>query len=326
MKRKSLNNDAISEGTGAEVAYTAPDADAAEGDKDADKSIKSDDNAISTQYLKYLKKYPLLTKKQEYELALKVGEGDEKARDLMIKSNLGLVISVAKKFLGRGLSFEDIIMEGNLGLIKAVEKFKPKKGFRFSTYAIWWIRQTIERGILNSGRVVRLPIHISENIYKYARAVKEITSEIQREPKLNEIADRMGIKESKLEKVMSLVGNIYSLDAPYSGNEDEENSANSFANLIKTDESADSAYDTLDKIETLNLLNKWLIKLPEIERKVIILRYGLNYEKPRTLNEVGNIFGLTKERIRQIEVKALKKLKLMATEAGLISLKSSDDR
>ena len=282
----------------------------------SDSTARQEDNKLSSQYLKYLKIYPLLTKDQEYDLALKVSDGDAKARELMINSNLGLVISVAKKFLGRGLSFEDLVMEGNLGLIKAVEKFKPKTGFRFSTYAIWWIRQTIERGILNSGRVVRLPIHISENVYKYSRAVKEITSEIQRTPNMGEVAKRMGIQESKLQKIMSLVGNIYSLDAAYTGNEDDDNMSNSFSNLIKADESLDSAYDELDKIETVNLLNTWLLRLTKAERSIIVLRYGLNYENPRTLNEVGRIFGLTKERIRQIEVKALKKLRQMAADSG----------
>ena len=213
MKRKRLNG-AVSD---------EPVLDIAENDFGVNvKHAKPEDNVISSQYLKYLKKYPLLTKEQEYELALKIGEGDEQARDLMIKSNLGLVISVAKKFLGRGLSFDDLIMEGNIGLIKAVEKFKPKKGFRFSTYAIWWIRQTIERGILNSGRVVRLPIHISENLYKYTRAIKEVTGEIKREPNFSEVAGHMGIKEKKLEKILGLIGNIYSLDAPYLQNGDED--------------------------------------------------------------------------------------------------------
>ena len=306
MKRKRLNG-AVSD---------EPASDIAENDFGG-KYAKSEDNVISSQYLKYLKKYPLLTKEQEYELALKIGEGDEQARDLMIKSNLGLVISVAKKFLGRGLSFDDLIMEGNIGLIKAVERFKPKKGFRFSTYAIWWIRQTIERGILNSGRVVRLPIHISENLYKYTRAVKEVTGEIQREPNFSEVAGHMGIKEKKLEKILGLIGNIYSLDAPYSQNGDEDDANMSFSNLIKADENATSPFDILDRVETLNLLNKWLFNLADIERKVIFLRYGLNYEKPWTLNEVGLIFGLTKERIRQIEVKSLKKLRKMAADAGL---------
>ena len=306
MKRKRLNG-AVSD---------EPVSDITENDFGV-KHAKPEDNVISSQYLKYLKKYPLLTKEQEYELALKIGEGDEQARDLMIKSNLGLVISVAKKFLGRGLPFDDLIMEGNIGLIKAVERFKPKKGFRFSTYAIWWIRQTIERGILNSGRVVRLPIHISENLYKYTRAVKEVTGEIQREPNFSEVAGHMGIKEKKLEKILGLIGNIYSLDAPYSQNGDEDDANMSFSNLIKADENATSPFDILDRIETLNLLNKWLFNLADIERKVIFLRYGLNYEKPWTLNEVGLIFGLTKERIRQIEVKSLKKLRKMAADSGL---------
>ncbi|MDA8158356.1 MAG: sigma-70 family RNA polymerase sigma factor [Deltaproteobacteria bacterium] len=308
MKRKRLNG-AVSD---------EPVLDIAENDFGVNvKHAKPEDNVISSQYLKYLKKYPLLTKEQEYELALKIGEGDEQARDLMIKSNLGLVISVAKKFLGRGLSFDDLIMEGNIGLIKAVERFKPKKGFRFSTYAIWWIRQTIERGILNSGRVVRLPIHISENLYKYTRAVKEVTGEIKREPNFREVAGHMGIKEKKLEKILGLIGNIYSLDAPYLQNGDEDDANMSFSNLIKADENATSPFDILDRVETLNLLNKWLFNLADIERKVIFLRYGLNYEKPWTLNEVGLIFGLTKERIRQIEVKSLKKLRKMAADAGL---------
>ena len=274
------------------------------------------DNIISRQYLNYLKKNPLLTKEEEYELALKVQEGDKEARDLMIKSNLGLVINVAKRFLGRGLSFDDLIMEGNIGLMKAVDKFIPKKGFRFSTYAIWWIRQSIERGILNSGRLIRLPIHISENLFKYSRATKEMTGELEREPNMGEIAKHMGIEEKKLEKILGFIGNVYSLDTSFPQNQDGEQNL-ALANIIKEDEESTSSFDMLDKIETLKLLNKWLLMLGDIERKVIILRYGLNYEKPRTLNEIGLIFNLTKERIRQIEVKALKKLKKMAEEAGM---------
>jgi RNA polymerase sigma factor (sigma-70 family) len=314
MKRKTPQtsdfNDTVSETGGTDYG-------AGENIKNYTGYGKSEDNTISGQYLKYLKKYPLLTKEQEYELAIKVTEGDAQARDLMIKSNLGLAISVAKRFLGRGLSFDDLIMEGNIGLIKAVDRFKPKKGFRFSTYAIWWIRQTIERGILNSGRVIRLPIHISENLYKYTRAVKDVTGKIKREPNMYEVAKHMGIKEKKLEKILGLVGNIYSLDAPYQQNHDDDDQNTSFFNLIKADEKNTSAFDEIDKLETLNLLNKWLLNLTEVERKVIILRYGLNNEKPWTLNEVGIIFGLTKERIRQIEVKVLKKLRNMAADAGM---------
>ncbi|MCL4542378.1 MAG: sigma-70 family RNA polymerase sigma factor [Deltaproteobacteria bacterium] len=275
------------------------------------------DNVISRQYLNYLKKYPLLTKEEEYNLALRVQDGDKEAKDLMVKSNLGLVISVAKKFLGRGLSFDDLIMEGNIGLIKAVDRFIPKKGFRFSTYAIWWIRQSIERGILNSGRLIRLPIHISENLFKYSRATRDMTGKLEREPNMGEIAQYMGIEGKKLEKLLGFIGNIYSIDFSYSQNQSEDGQNLILANIIKEDEESTSPFGMLDKIETLQLLNRWLLMLGDIERKVIILRYGLNYEKPRTLNEIGLIFNLTKERIRQIEVKALKKLKNMAKEAGV---------
>lgn len=278
---------------------------------------RNEDSTVSNNYLKYLKKYPLLSKEQEYELSFKSQAGDLKSRDIMVKSNLGLVISVAKRFLGRGLSFDDLIMEGNIGLIKAVDRFKPKKGFRFSTYAIWWIRQSIERGILNSGRLIRIPIHISENLYKYARAAREVTEKMQREPRISEVANYMGIKEKKLEKILGFIGNIYSLDVPYSQGHDDDDQNMLLSNIVKDEESDSSPFDVLDKIETMELLNKWLLNLDNVERKVIMLRYGFNNEKPRTLNEIGMIFGLTKERIRQIEVKSIKKLRKMAEDAGL---------
>lgn len=280
-------------------------------------SPPSDENFISPQYIGRLRKYPLLTKEEEYNLALRVQDGDNDARDLMIKSNLGLVINVAKKFLGRGLSFDDLIMDGNIGLMKAVDKFAPNKGFRFSTYGIWWIRQSIERGILNSGRLIRLPIHVSENLFKYLRANREMTGTLEREPNIEEIACHMGVKEKKLEKILGFIGNVYSFDSSPSSNQSEGEENLSLANIIKDDEENTSPFNILDKIETLTLLNKWLLLLGDTERKVIILRYGLNYEKSRTLNEIGLIFNLTKERIRQIEVKALKKLKIMAEESGL---------
>ncbi len=287
--------------------------------KEKKKAVSSSGNNImSRQYLGYLKKYPLLTKEEEYKLALQVQDGDLEARDLMIKSNLGLVINVAKRFLGRGLAFDDLIMEGNIGLMKAVDKFIAKKGFRFSTYATWWIRQSVERGILNSGRLIRLPIHVSENLFKYSRATKEMISVLEREPSIGEVAERIGMKEKKLEKILGFIGNIYSLDFSFAQNQNQDGEQNiSLANIIKADDEGTSSFDILDKIETLKFLNSWLLMLSDTERKIIVLRYGLNHEKPRTLNEIGLIFNLTKERIRQIEVKALKKLKNMAKDAGM---------
>ena len=172
-------------------------------------------------YFKKLKLYPILSKDEEYELALKIKEGDKKAKDLMINSNLRLVIAVAKKFIGRGLLFDDLIMEGNIGLIKAVDKFIPKKGFRFSTYAIWWIRQSIERGISNSGRLIRIPIHISDNLSKCYMATKELESKLERKPYIFEISEYTGLKEKKIEGILNSNFNICSLD--YSCEENAEN-------------------------------------------------------------------------------------------------------
>ncbi len=279
---------------------------------EAEKSPASNDNTVSKQYLNYLRKYPVLTKEEEYDLSFQAQKGDKNARDLMIKSNLGLVINVAKKFLGRGLAFEDLIEEGNIGLMKAVDRFQPDKGFRFSTYAVWWIRQAIERSLLNSGRLIRLPIHISEGLFKFSKAAKELRSENEREPYIEEIADYIGMKRTKVEKIMNAFSNIYSIDLPISQNEDDQNLT--LSSIIKDDEEKTSPYNILNRIETLQLLNKWLLSLSENERTIVILRYGLNYEKPMTLNEIGLIFNLTKERIRQIEVKAIGKLKKMAED------------
>ncbi len=273
-------------------------------------------NNIYTQYLKNIHKHPLLTKDEEYELSLKAQNGDREARDLMIQSNLGLVIQVAKRFLGRGISFEDLIEEGNIGLMKAVEKFQPSKGFRFSTYATWWIRQAIERAILNSARLIRIPIHISESMFKISKASKNLEKENGYEPNTDDIAEYIGINSDKVEKIYGSIANITSLDYSMSQNEDDQNM--SLNNVVKEDEERTSPYEILNKIETINLLNSWLFSLKENERKIITLRYGLNYEKPMTLHQIANIFNLTKERIRQIESKAMEKLQKMAKESGVL--------
>ena len=171
-------------------------------------------------YFNQLKRYTLLSKEEEYDLALKAYGGDKTARQLMIKSNLRLVISVAKKFVGKGLSFDDLIMEGNIGLMKAVDKFIPKKGFRFSTYAIWWIRQAIERGISNSSRLIRIPIHITDNFCKCSKASKEIEEKLKRKPYMSEITEFTGIKEEKIEEIFNSNFMIFSLDDSYDSNDE----------------------------------------------------------------------------------------------------------
>ncbi|RZV40449.1 MAG: sigma-70 family RNA polymerase sigma factor [Candidatus Acidulodesulfobacterium acidiphilum] len=174
-------------------------------------------------YFNKIKRYPLLSREEEYELALKVCDGDKAARQIMIKSNLRLVINVAKKFIGKGLSFGDLIMEGNIGLIKAVDKFIPKKGFKFSTYAIWWIRQSIERGISNSARLIRIPIHISDNFCKCSKASKEIEVKLKRKPYISEISEFIGIKEEKIEGIFNSNFIISSLDDSYESNDENIN-------------------------------------------------------------------------------------------------------
>jgi RNA polymerase sigma factor (sigma-70 family) len=273
-------------------------------------------NNIYTQYLKNIHKHPLLTKDEEYELSIKAQNGDREARDLMIQSNLGLVIQVAKRFLGRGIPFEDLIEDGNIGLMKAVEKFQPSKGFRFSTYATWWIRQAIERAILNSARLIRIPIHISESMFKISKASKNLEKENGYEPNTDDIAEYIGINSDKVEKIYGSIASITSLDYSLSQNEDDQNM--SLNNVVREDEERTSPYEILNKIETINLLNNWLFSLKENERKIITLRYGLNYEKPMTLHQIAGIFNLTKERIRQIESKAMGKLQKMAKESGVL--------
>jgi RNA polymerase primary sigma factor len=254
-------------------------------------------------YLKEIGNYPLLTSIEEVELAKRIEDGDEKAKQLLTESNLRLVVSIAKRYVGRGLSFLDLIQEGNLGLIKAVDKFDHSKGFKFSTYATWWIRQAITRAIADQSRTIRIPVHMSEIINKTYRTSRALLQELGREPTEQELALAMDMPVDKVRDVLKISSDPISLDIPI-GEEDDSHLGDFIKdeNIIGPEESA--TYSIL-RDQILMLLDT----LTEREQKVLILRFGLTDGRTRTLEEVGQEFNVTRERIRQIEAKALRKLR-----------------
>ncbi len=254
-------------------------------------------------YLKRIGQIPLLTAEEEVELAKRIEQGDEEARQKLIESNLRLVVSVAKKYRRKGLSFLDLIQEGNLGLMKAVKKFKYKKGFKFSTYAIWWIRQAITRAIADQSRTIRIPVHMVEIIHKLKKVTKQLSQELGREPTYQEIAERVGMPAEKIKKILKIAQEPVSLDMPIG---DEEDS--SFGEFVEDTKVSDPYEETVKSFKR-EQVEKLLSCLTDRERRVIELRFGLRDGQCMTLEEVGKIFGVTRERIRQIEAKALKKLK-----------------
>ena len=264
-------------------------------------SIMSDDPVKI--YLKEIGNYPLLSMDEEVELAKKIAEGDQYATERLTESNLRLVVSIAKKYVGRGLSFLDLIQEGNLGLIKAVDKFDYSKGYKFSTYATWWIRQAITRSIADQSRTIRIPVHMSEVINKAYRISRSLLQELGREPTEEEIAKEMNLPVEKVREIMKISADPISLDTPI-GEEDDSH----LGDFIKDDtimgpEDA-AAYTMLQ-----DQIQKLLTTLSEREQRVLILRFGLLDGRTRTLEEVGKEFNVTRERIRQIEAKALRKLR-----------------
>lgn len=254
-------------------------------------------------YLKEIGTVPLLTAEEEVELAKRVKEGDEDAKKRLEKANLRLVVSIAKRYVGRGMLFLDLIQEGNLGLIKAVEKFDYKKGYKFSTYATWWIRQAITRAIADQARTIRIPVHMVETINKLKRVQKQLLQELGREPYPEEIAEEMQIPVERIREIQKISLEPVSLETPI-GEEDDSRLSDFIQdeNMPTPDE---AAIYTLLKEQ----LNKVLETLTEREQKVIRLRFGLDDGHPRTLEEVGSIFGVTRERIRQIEAKAIRRLR-----------------
>ncbi len=255
-------------------------------------------------YLREIGKIPLLTPEEELALARKVKSGDKRAKDAMAEANMRLVVSIAKRYVGRGLDLLDLIQEGNTGLLRAVEKFDPDRGFKFSTYATWWIRQAITRAIADQARTIRIPVHMVETINKLLRTQRRLTQELNREPTNDEIAAAMEMDVDKVEHIMKIKQDISSLDA--SVRDDEEDSV--LGDFIEDEEAktpTESASEQLLKEQVKQILGT----LTEREQKILKLRFGLEDGKSHTLEEVGQEFSVTRERIRQIEAKALAKLR-----------------
>ncbi len=257
-------------------------------------------------YLREIGKIPLLTPEEELELARKVVKGDKKAKDKMAEANMRLVVSIAKRYGGRGLDFLDLIQEGNTGLLRAVEKFDPDKGFKFSTYATWWIRQAITRAIADQARTIRIPVHMVETINKVLRTTRKLTTKLNREPNNEEIAKELDMEVEKVEYVMKIKQDIASLDASVGRDGDGEDSV--LGDFVE-DEEIESPEDSAATKILKEQLAEILATLSDREQKIIKMRFGIGGDRPHTLEEVGAEFSVTRERIRQIEAKALSKLR-----------------
>lgn len=265
----------------------------------------SDDSV--RMYLREIGKIPLLTPEEESELSKKATAGDRKAKDRMAEANMRLVVSIAKRYSGRGLDLLDLIQEGNTGLLRAVDKFDPEKGFKFSTYATWWIRQAITRAIADQARTIRIPVHMVETINKLMRTQRRLTQELNREPTNEELAKEMDMEVEKIEHIMKIKQDITSLDAGI-GRDDNDGEESTLGDFIEDEDTAspeESAAGQLLKEQVREILGS----LSDRERKIIKMRFGLNGTKSHTLEEVGLEFAVTRERIRQIEAKALLKLR-----------------
>ena len=254
-------------------------------------------------YLKDIGQVPLLTSEEEKDLAERMSKGDEEAKKRLSEANLRLVVSIAKRYVGRGMQFLDLIQEGNLGLMKAVDKFDHTKGFKFSTYATWWIRQSITRAIADQARTIRIPVHMVETINKTGRVVRQLMQTLGREPTPAEIAEEMGVPEEKVIEIQKIAQDPVSLETPIGEEEDSH-----LGDFIEDNSAASPA----EKAESRMLREQLLQVLDTLtprENEVLLMRYGLRDGRPKTLEEVGKEFNVTRERIRQIEAKALRKLR-----------------
>jgi RNA polymerase primary sigma factor len=278
------------------------------------------DDAIKL-YLREIQKTRLLTADDEKELASRIAKGDKSARNRMIESNLRLVVKIAKRYINRGLPLLDLIEEGNMGLIKAVERFKISKECRFSTYATWWIRQSIERALVNQSRTVRLPVHVSDDINKMLRISRELVQKMDREPSVKEVASEMDVNPAYVRKLMVLLKKTFSIERPMG-----ENSDYFLLDTIE-DTSSVSPSDLLENTNKFDVVNTWFETLSENEKTILTLRFGLDDKEPQTLDTIGRSFGVTRERIRQIEAKALEKLRtnIESTPANAGSTNSTEN-
>jgi RNA polymerase primary sigma factor len=272
-----------------------------EEDITAGKDIKINDPV--RMYLKEIGRISLLSSEEEIELAKRVEAGDDSAKNILAESNLRLVVSIAKRYVGRGMLFLDLIQEGNIGLMKAVEKFDPTKGYKFSTYATWWIRQAITRAIADQARTIRVPVHMVETINKLARIQRQLTQELNREPNEDELAKKMNVSIDKIREIYKISQDPISLETPIGEEEDSH-----LGDFIKDERTmSPEEYTTIEMLK--EELSGVLMTLTDREEQVLKLRFGLVDGQCRTLEEVGQIFNVTRERIRQIEAKALRKLR-----------------
>ncbi|MCA9398699.1 MAG: sigma-70 family RNA polymerase sigma factor [Candidatus Omnitrophica bacterium] len=259
-------------------------------------------------YLKDVRPIPLLTAEEEIELATKIQKGDKQAREKMIKSNLRLVISIAKKYTNLGVPLSDLIEEGNIGLMKSVEKFDPTRGFRFSTYAAWWIKQGISRAIIDQGKMIRVPVYMNEEILKYKKAIEALTQKLKRRPRVSEVAKKLKVTVDRVRELEKSIAKMSSLDAPIGDNGDGQ------VRDIIEDQNIAAPDEELEKFFNKERAVGFLEMLSDRERKILELRYGLDDGETHTLAEIAKILGVSRERVRQIETATIKKIRQIIKE------------